>query len=44
MAEFPEDPSRAYALVSYFRILSNGVFGRLTAKGLYDMDQDDPAK
>ncbi|EFJ52388.1 hypothetical protein VOLCADRAFT_120315 [Volvox carteri f. nagariensis] len=44
LANIPDNPARGYALVTYFKILSNGVFGRMTARARYDLDEEDTTK
>ncbi|GLC56286.1 hypothetical protein PLESTB_001088300 [Pleodorina starrii] len=44
LANDAEDPARGYAIVSYFRVLSNGVVGKNTVKAVYELDEQDPSK
>ncbi|KXZ46742.1 hypothetical protein GPECTOR_41g707 [Gonium pectorale] len=44
LANVEEDPAHGYSVVTYFKILSNGVTGRMVVQALYEVDPEDPAK
>lgn len=39
-----DDPARGYSLITIFKIVSNGVIGRMIAKALYEVDPENPSR
>ncbi|GFR47044.1 hypothetical protein Agub_g8729, partial [Astrephomene gubernaculifera] len=45
LAGVPEGPAGAgYCVVTHFRLLGCGVLGRMRVRGLYELDEGDPAR